>query len=59
MCLSIPALFTQRLTDLQQLSYEGRLKMRASLLPSAGGSPTSERRPSLSGMTFGLVLLKF
>ena len=32
--------------------------MRTSLLPSFGGSPTSERIPSLSGFGFGLLELQ-
>ena len=49
MCLLMPARFTHRFTDLQQLSYEGRLKMEE--FKSSGASPISESNPSFRGMT--------
>ena len=48
MCLLIPARFTHRLTDLLQLSYEGRLKMEES--KSSGASPIKESKPLLRGI---------
>lgn len=47
-CLLIPARFTHRLTDLLQLSYEGRLKIEE--LKSSGASPIKESNPSLRGI---------
>ena len=48
MCLLIPARFTHRLTDLLQLSYEGRLKIEE--FKSSGASPIKESKPSLRGI---------
>ena len=64
MCLSIPALFTQRFTDLQQLSYVGKSNIKQFL--SAGASPIMDNKPSFKGITtpllaecpFGLALFK-
>lgn len=52
-CLSIPALFTQRLTDLQQLSYVGKSNIKQLL--SAGASPIMDNRPSFKGITTPLL----
>ena len=49
MCLLIPARFTHRLTDLLQLSYEGRLNMEES--KSSGASPINDSNPSFRGIT--------
>lgn len=49
MCLFMPARFTHRFTDLQQLSYEGRLNMEES--KSSGASPINDNRPSFRGIT--------
>lgn len=49
MCLLMPARFTQRFTDLQQLSYDGKLNME--VFKSSGASPISESNPSFRGMT--------
>ena len=49
MCLLIPARLTHRFTDLQQLSYEGRLNMEES--KSSGASPINDNRPSFRGIT--------
>ena len=48
MCLLIPTCFTHRLTDLLQLSYEGRLKIEE--FKSSGASPIKESKPSLRGI---------
>lgn len=48
-CLLMPARFTHRFTDLQQLSYEGRLNMEES--KSSGASPINDNNPSFRGMT--------
>ena len=50
MCLSMPARFTHRLTDLQQLSYDGRLKTSDSFVSPSFGLPTRWMSPSLRGM---------
>ena len=47
-CLLMPARFTHRLTDLLQLSYEGRLKIEE--FKSSGASPIKESKPSLRGI---------
>ena len=47
-CLLMLARFTHRLTDLLQLSYEGRLKIEE--LKSSGASPIKESNPSLRGI---------
>ena len=49
MCLLMPARFTHRFTDLQQLSYEGRLNMEE--FKSSGTSPINDNNPSFRGMT--------
>ena len=43
MCFVIPARFTHRFTDLQQLSYEGRLNMEE--FKSSGALPINESNP--------------
>ena len=48
MCLLIPARFTHRFTDLLQLPYEGRLKIKE--FKSSGASPIKESKPSLRGI---------
>ena len=48
-CLLIPARFTQRFTDLQQLSYDGKLNME--VFKSSGTSPINDNNPSFRGMT--------
>ena len=53
MCLLIPARFTHRFTDLQQLSYEGRLNMEE--FKSSGASPINDNRPSFRGITTPLL----
>ena len=53
MCLLMPARFTHRFTDLQQLSYVGKLKMEVS--KSSGASPINESKPSFKGITTPLV----
>ena len=59
MCLSMPARFTHRLTDLQQLSYDGRLKTRDSFVSPSFGLPTRWMSPSLRGMVmFRLWVLR-
>lgn len=52
-CLLMPARFTHRLTDLLQLSYEGRLKIEE--LKSSGASPIKESKPSLRGIITPLL----
>ena len=52
-CLLIPARFTHRFTDLQQLSYVGKLKMEVS--KSSGASPINESKPSFKGITTPLL----
>ena len=52
-CLLMPARFTHRFTDLQQLSYEGRLNMEES--KSSSASPISYNRPSFRGITTPLL----
>ena len=47
-CLLVAACFTHRLTDLLQLSYEGRLKIEE--FKSSGASPIKESKPSLRGI---------
>ena len=49
MCLLMPARFTQRFTDLQQLSYEGRLNIEE--FKSSGASPINESNPLFRGIT--------
>ena len=56
MCLSMPARFTHRLTDLQQLSYDGRLKTSDSFVSPSFGLPTRWMSPSLRGKV--LILTK-
>ena len=53
MCLLMPARFTHRFTDLQQLSYVGKLKMEVS--KSSGASPINESKPSFKGITTPLL----
>ena len=48
MCLLTPARFTHRFTDLQQLSYEGRLNMEE--FKSSGASPINESNPLFRGI---------
>ena len=48
MCLLMPACFTHRFTDLQQLSYEGRLKIEE--FNSSGALPIKDSKPSLRGI---------
>ena len=52
-CLSIPALFTQRFTDLQQLSYVDKSNIKQFL--SVGTSPMIDNRPSFKGITTPLL----
>lgn len=48
-CLLMPARFTHRFTDLQQLSYDGKLNME--VFKSSGASPINDNNPSFRGMT--------
>ena len=52
MCLLIPSRFTHRFTDLQQLSYEGRLNMEE--FKSSGASPINESNPLFRGIIIPL-----
>lgn len=54
MCLSMPARFTHRLTDLQQLSYDGRLKTSDSFVSPSFALPTKWMSPSLRGIVVQL-----